>query len=368
MIKDVSGHRPARMGVRACFATALSAALLCSVSVPAGAVDLPSPAIGDSPSIGVDASQITGLLEEHPAFHQSPGAIRNEFGGNGSHEVVALQEAYTCTGIVYRVYNRILQRGQGFEEPAQCYGAFPESLQEPVTGVQFVYPADLDQMESARLIVLSPGIGVEPGMLDRQARVYASHGYIVAMGYNLHNWTGSQVALATAAVLGADKTPGSPLYGKVDASRTLLVGHSAGGGSVVTVNNSMDSVLQGMGFDFSTVGIVAVNQGPGDFGKLSKPVSVPGLWIRAENENIVPLPQDRLGYERTVAPAWFTVMKDAYHGTFMDMPEKSAYSAIVMAFAEYLLDGTDRAKNVFEGANYSLNTDSEFKDSERKNM
>lgn len=355
MKTEVFGHRSGRRVARALAATTMSAALLCSVAVPAGASELKLP-------------KLPNLLEEKPVFSQSPGDIRKEFGGMGTHEVTAIQEAYTCTGIVYRVYNKILQRGQGFEEPAQCYGAFPESLQEPVTGVQFVYPSDLAQMESARLIVLSPGIGVEPGMLDRQARVYASHGYIVAMGYNLHNWTGSQVALATAAVLGAHKTPGSPLYGKVDSSRTVLVGHSAGGGSVVAVNSSMDSVLQSLGFDFTTAGIVAVNQGPGDFGKVSQPVSVPGLWIRAEKEDIVPLPYDRLGYERTEGPAWFTVMRDAYHGTFMDMPEKSAYSAVVMAFTEYLLDGSQRAKKVFEGADYSLSTDTEFTDSERKNI
>lgn len=307
-------------------------------------------------------------FEKTEPFEPQAGSLRQQFGAVGTHEVTSTRTPLACDGVVYTIYNQILREMHGTHGTTDCYDVFPESLTGNPVGVQMVYPTDIASMESAPLIVLSPGIGTEPGFYDRQARLYASHGYVVAIGYNFTNWFGPQMVLAAANAVVESQNEASPLHNKIDFSRTLLVGHSAGGGSAIFLNDSMDKPLQNMGVDMHTRGVVAINPGPSDGGLLSEPTDIPTLVAVAENESIVPEGMDRRGYEEAVGPAWLAVVNGSYHGTYLDLVDKNVLGSMVLSFGEYLLEGTPRATAVYEGPNYSLATDSELSGVERKNI
>lgn len=100
----------------------------------------------------------------------------------------------------------------------------------------------------------------------------------------------------------------------------------------------------------------------------SAPLMVLSLVAIAEYEDIVPLDADRRAYRDAAGPAWEAVVTGSYHGTYLDDPSKNVLGSLVMSFSEYVLDGTNRAKAVCEGANYGLATDSELKDVQRKGV
>ncbi|EPD47813.1 alpha/beta hydrolase [Corynebacterium sp. HFH0082] len=301
-------------------------------------------------------------------FAPEAGQLRKEFGAMGSHPVAATREAMPCDGVVYTIYNRVLRDLHGLNDSTGCYDVLPESANASPVGAQLIYPADIDSMESAPLMVLSPGIGTEPGMYDAQARLYASHGYVVALGYNFTNWFAPQMVLAASVAAAANEDESTPLAGKIDFSRTMLVGHSAGGGSAIFLNNRMDKAFQAAGIDMVTRGLVAINPGPSDAGLISTPPEIPSLVAIAEHEDIVPLDADRRGYRDAAGPAWEAVVTGSYHGTYLDDPSKNVLGSLVLSFSEYVLDGTNRAKAVYEGANYGLAAASELKDVQRKGV
>lgn len=301
-------------------------------------------------------------------FSPEAGQLRKEFGAMGSHPVAATREAMPCDGVVYTIYNRVLRDLHGLHGTTGCYDVLPESANASPVGAQLIYPADIDSMESAPLMVLSPGIGTEPGMYDAQARLYASHGYVVALGYNFTNWFAPQMVLAATVAAAANEDESTPLAGKIDFSRTMLVGHSAGGGSAIFLNSRMDKAFQAAGIDMVTRGLVAINPGPSDAGLISTPPEIPSLVAIAEHEDIVPFDADRRGYRDAEGPAWEAVVTGSYHGTYLDDPSKNVLGSLVLSFSEYVLGGTSRAKAVYEGANYGLATDSELKDVQRKGV
>lgn len=301
---------------------------------------------------------LTGIRLTAP-YSQDAGQIRSTFGTAGSHDTASTIVSHECTSTFHRLYNLVLKYQQGVASPAPCWDTAPAGS-DPIVGTQLIYPADIDSLESAPLIVLSPGIGVEPGMVSRQAALYASHGYVVSVGYSLANWFGYQVELAATAAIEAN-TKSGPLQGKIDSSNTVLVGHSAGGGSVMRVAEQLSDAMHTAGDTaFNVKGVVAINPGPADFGLASVPTTRPALILLAEHETLVPHPLSEMLYEQARGPKWLATVNGSLHGTYLDAPERSVYAGLVLSFAEYTLKGSPRAVAVYEGD--GLAQDSELHD------
>lgn len=288
-----------------------------------------------------------GTIELTTPYEQEQGSIREGWGAQGPHAVTSTAVARECSDIFHDIYNVGLRYLHGLNGEAPCYG---DAVRPEIVGSQLIYPADIASMDSAPLIVMSPGISTEPGMTSRQAERYASNGYVVALGYTTVNWFGVQLDLATAHALQANTDSSSELYQKIDTSRTLLVGHSAGGGSVARVSESLGTAVRQIADPtFQVRGTVAVNPGPADFGLASPASSVPQLYAIAENESLVPNPLSRLLYDRALGSKWWTVVKGAYHGTFLDDPDTNVYAGLVLSFGDYVLNHSAAATAVYEG-------------------
>ncbi|WKD60307.1 Alpha/beta hydrolase family protein [Corynebacterium ciconiae DSM 44920] len=307
---------------------------------------------------------LTGLRLTAP-YNEAPGAIRSTFGERGPHEVASTAVARHCTDAFYVFYNTALRYQNGVNSEPPCYGTWPSGPESPI-GSQLVYPADITSSDPAPLIVLSPGIVAEPGMLSRQAELYASHGYVVAIGYTWVNWFGHQVELAATAAIDANTTPG-PLQGKIDTSRTILVGHSAGGGSVMRVAESLGPSMHAVGDENFTVrGVVGANPGPADFGLASEPTTKPALVLFAEHETLVAHPLSEMLYNNARGPKWRATVNNAFHGTFVDAPERSVYAGLVLSFSEYVLTNSQRTRAIYNGE--GLAQDSELHNVQRANV
>ncbi|AZA11940.1 poly(ethylene terephthalate) hydrolase family protein [Corynebacterium gerontici] len=321
---------------------------------------IPQPAEDIAPKVPQPLADmgLTGTRITAP-FHSDPGAIRTEFGAPGTHPVASSLPTIDCTPI-YALYNQILRFNHGNNVPPECYGVTPEGP-NPAIGYQFIYPTDLEAGQRAPLIVLSPGIGAEPGMVHHHAEFYASHGYVVALGYSVANWFGAQMDIAALAANQTDLDPASPLYQRVDFSKILLVGHSAGGGAAIREAGLLDKLLQSVGREDARIeGTVGINPGPADFGVASPPSPVPTLVLAAEHESLVPWPLSKLAYDRATGPKWWAVVRGAEHGVYLDASELTVYDSLVISFADYTLRGSEQAARVYQGQDMLLKTDSEL--------
>lgn len=300
---------------------------------------------------------MTGLGSSAP-YQSEPGHLRTEFGAVGPHEVVQTREAVDCNGPVATIYGMVLKYANGVNEQPPCWGLLPFGGDPAFVGYDFVYPKDLS--EPAPHILLSPGLGADPGLLQRQAERYASHGYVVTVCYASLNWFGSQVALGAAGAKAANEDPEHPLHGLINLDNTVLVGHSAGGGSVVRMGELLNDVV-------TVKGIVGVNPGPSDFGLHSPTTTRPTLIIVAEHESLVPHGITDFVYNNMAAgPKWMATVNGSYHGTYNDNPDLNAYAALVLSFAEYTLTGSERSAVVYEGG--LLEQDLELSDVVKENV
>lgn len=145
------------------------------------------------------------------------GTIRADFGAPGPHAITVTKEARACDDLIHDLYADVVEATMNVHERPSCYDTFPGGTDSPI-GVQFYYPTGVAEgtVASAPLMILSPGVGANAGMID--------------------------------------------------FSRTMLVGQSAGGGSVARMGGLLDGALNGYrDVDFRTAGFVAIMPGPADF-------------------------------------------------------------------------------------------------------
>lgn len=323
--------------------------------VPTPQTSYPVP-LGPATPLATEAG-LTGL-QLTTGFLPAGGQIYHEYGHYGAHAVQSTGVITSC-GPFYQLYNEVLRLGHGVTTDISCYGTYPAGDTSWV-GSELIYPADSTSATPAPLLIMSPGIGVEPGMMQAHAEFFASHGYVVALGYSMANWFGNQMLLAAAHAATAATDPSHPLHQAIDFTASVAVGHSAGGGSALRVAELLPQAMQSLGVaDFQLQGTVGINPGPSDFGLASPPVQIPLLVLVAEHESLVAHPLSRLAYDRATGPKWWAVHAGAYHGTYLDTPLKNSYDATVLAFLRFCA-GDPAASQVFTGANYQLASDSEW--------
>ncbi|MDO5730288.1 poly(ethylene terephthalate) hydrolase family protein [Corynebacterium sphenisci] len=327
-----------------------------------------TPVAGAAPALpeGLAPGSAGSLLERPGPVDRGPApanSIRGNFSAPGPRPVAASAEAEDCDTLVMRVYTKIAEQSQGLNKVPGCYGYAPAGLNP--AGVEYVYPADLAEGETAPLVIASPGIGAEPGILDPLYRHLASHGYIVAVGFNLVNWMGTQVNAAAIAATLANADESGPLHGHVDFSRTALVGHSAGGGAVMFQAGIIEELLAPVQPDLDIRSVVALNPGPAEFGVATRPSDAPTLVVVADNETMAPVPLARARYDKLTAPAWWAGTKRTWHATALDWPENNPYAGLTLSFIDFSVRGDAAARAWYAGPGYGLAGDPELFDVER---
>ncbi|MFI6999949.1 hypothetical protein [Nocardia sp. NPDC050175] len=198
------------------------------------------------------------------------------FGGLGPHQVVQTAATVPCPGPG-------ALSGENMVVPRRCQGTFPFGSGSPV-GVQYYYPGDIDRLGKVPAVVFTPGILADPGFYDAMLKQWASYGFIVAVSFDYLNTLSEMQFIGLGGLKERDLDPASPLAGKVDFSRILLAGQSAGGGSALLASNIAPR-FRALDPTFRVVGSLALEPGPlapTNF------VPTPTLIIQNARDSVVP--------------------------------------------------------------------------------
>ena len=284
--------------------------------------------------------------------------IQNQYSNLGRYATTSTRTSQPC-GPAYSVYNWILKTQHNNKMDHTCWGSFPDGTKNPVD-VQFVYPKNIAKMGKLPVIIYTPGVAAEPGQVIHNYKMWASHGYIVAVAYTYANWTGYTDVLGAAHLLTESKDAKSPLFGHIDSSKVVLTGHSAGGGSTESGAGWLLPTVEKQFPGLKVVAAVPLQPGPGVF-VMGKYVQVPTFYVTGEKDTICFDSAVRARYkEVTKVPAWIGMVKGAYHGQAMDHWKYSAFAASVLAFANMYVKNDQTARQIFVGPNYFLAKDAAF--------
>ncbi|WP_194834493.1 hypothetical protein [Nocardia sp. XZ_19_369] len=228
--------------------------------------------------LGVAISVISVLAAHATAAHADPDTqdLDTLFGGLGSHQVVQTAATVACPGPG-------ALSGENMVVPRRCQGTFPFGSGSPV-GVQYYYPADIDQVGKAPAIVFSPGILTDPGFYDAMLRQWASYGFVVAVSFDYLNTLSEMQFVGLAGLKERDLDPASPLAGRIDFGRIVLAGQSAGGGSALLAAN-IAPWFHAIDPTFRVVGSLAMQPGPL---AATNFVPTPTLIIQNGRDSVVP--------------------------------------------------------------------------------
>ncbi|WP_433671263.1 hypothetical protein ACQP06_06750 [Nocardia sp. CA-136227] len=125
----------------------------------------------------------TASAEEPPGPEPTAQA---RYGGTGPHPVATNAQVGPCQASIVGFVQNVAVHIFGNTDDLTCTAAFPNGLDSPA-GVNTYFPADIAELPSAPLIVLTGGIDANPGMYDRLARQWASQGFVVTIPYEWFN-------------------------------------------------------------------------------------------------------------------------------------------------------------------------------------
>ena len=178
--------------------------------------------------------------------------------------------------------------------------------------------------------------------------VELSHmGYIVIANDENMSADGTAQLYSLDFVINEGNNPDSPLYGKVDASRVALIGHSQGGRS--SVNASTDSRVK------CVISIAGSN-----FDYEAELDTKPTLFFGGTKDWIVS-PEQWLvtAFDAVRGPAVYGCLNDATHTTCTSDP--SQYTYYIDKWCDAWLNGNDQSKGIFRNGG-EMSTDGRWTD------
>ncbi len=334
----------------------LVSAAFAATSVLVCATGLAAATPSDDPS-GPPSPGQGPLAALYPPIVQ--GGIQAQFGTRGPHPVSVSEELTPCTGPASAIKARIAElAGARAADELDCSHAFPSGTDAPVKVVYF-YPSDLPQLAPAPLVVWFPGITSDPGNYKMLASLWASRGFVVAIGYNFINSFPTDHVWATQAVIAEASRPDSPLYNRVDFGRTVLGGHSGGAGAADWGAVILPAIAADIDPRLRVIGAMSVEPGPqGDV--IGPALTVPVLQITGTRDPFT-MPNAFLMHYTTVqSPAYLATVVNGTHFSIKDgMPDNPA-AALTTAFIEHLAGTDTAADQVFVGPNWTLAQDPSF--------
>lgn len=286
------------------------------------------------------------------------------YGGTGPHPVATDARVGPCQDSVVGFVQNVAVHIFGNTDDLTCTAAFPNGLDSPA-GVDTYYPADIADLGSAPLVVLTGGIDANPGMYDSLARQWTSQGFIVEIPYEWFNSLAYVPAAGLALAIMHDRDPNSPLFGKVDLSHTILAGHSAGGAAAQQLASVLPGVAAAIDPTLRVAGILAIEPGPLAIGPL---LTVPTLFLTGVNDFVVPdfawvrWWQYNLTFN---APAWIANARGVSHFSPVDGADAYRSSGTAVAWLRYLAFGDETAGQFFVGPDWRLPRDKTYFSVER---
>ncbi|MEU8896347.1 alpha/beta hydrolase [Nocardia sp. NPDC048505] len=304
------------------------------------------------------AVAVCALAATATADDLAPGTTAQRlFGGPGPHPVATTVRTNSCQDSVFGMIQHIAVHLFGNRDSPTCTQAFPNGLESPI-GVNTYYPGDLTA--PAPLLVFTPGINSNPGMYDALARQWASHGFVVVLPYDYVNSLAHVPTLGLATAVLAARDPNSPLYGRIDLSRTVFGGHSAGGQAALQAGALFPGVAAAIDPALRIAGVLAIQPGPLALGTL---LEVPTLFLTGFNDWVVPDFAWVRWWQYNLtgrAPAWIANARGVSHFSPVDGLDAYLSAGTALAYLRYLAYGDDTAARFFTGSDWLLPQDKTY--------
>ncbi|MFI6042856.1 alpha/beta hydrolase [Nocardia sp. NPDC051321] len=313
--------------------------------------------------IAVVAATVAVLAAVAPsaiADQPEPGATaQSVFNKPGPYPVATTVRTNPCQESVWGMFQHIVVHMLGNRDDMTCTQAFPNGLESPV-GVNTYYPANIAELPDAPLMVFTSGFDANPGMYDALARQWASNGFVVVIPYEFFNSLLYVPTLGVATAVVANRDPNSPLYNKIDLSRTLFGGHSGGGQAALQAGTALPGIASMIDPAMRVRGVLAIEPGPLAVGAL---VSLPTLFLTGYNDWVVPdfawvrWWQYNLSFQ---APAWIANARGVSHFSPVDGLDNYLSAGTALAWLRYQAFGDEVAKDYFVGPDWRLPADKTY--------
>ncbi|AZC26790.1 MULTISPECIES: alpha/beta hydrolase [Pseudomonas] len=294
---------------------------------------------------------LVGASQLVPAF----GLANEQFAKTaGPYNVSTNAVLGDCRGLL-GVLARILL----LDNSVQCNQSFPYGFSNPIS-TSVYYPSNIKTLDKLPVINFVGGILSNQGQYTNLLRLWASYGFIVVVSSDFINTAPSMHVLGAVELSKLNQDPTSPLFGKVDLSRTIVAGHSAGGGASILSSSLAPETLRAIDPQLSFIGSLPIEPGPIGLGST---VRTPTLVLTGAADVVVPAwAWPRLwqgGLIRTV-PGWSATAHNATHFSPVRVVRENEFAGITTAWVLYVAKNDPAAREYFVGKDYKLAQDPQF--------
>ncbi|PVH26547.1 poly(ethylene terephthalate) hydrolase family protein [Sphingobacterium corticibacter] len=298
---------------------------------------------------------ISPVIKSQPAF----GLANAEYNKLGPYSVSTINATrQNCKGFAGSIQN-ILGSLKIVDPNVRCNDAFPYGFADRRVTEVF-YPSNIESLGKVPVINFVGGLLSNAANYDAIINLWTSYGFIVVNTNNFINFSPSLQVTGLTEIVDQNRNPESPLYNKVDLSRILVSGHSAGGGSAILITAVPPKTLQTIDPEIRIVGSFPLQA---SFNATGVGVNVPTLILTGEINLIVPPILQGLKWQYRFikkVPAWYMVTKNSNHGTPVLELARNDYAGITVAWILYRGKNDAAASRYFIGSSYLATQDPAF--------
>ncbi|MGC5698692.1 adenylate cyclase [Pseudomonas sp. NFXW11] len=253
----------------------------------------------------------------------------------------------------------VLARIMLLDNSIQCNQSFPYGFSSPIS-TSVYYPANIKTLDKLPVINFVGGILSNQGQYTDLLRLWASYGFVVVVSSDFINTAPSMHVLGALELSKLNQDPTSPLFGKVDLARTIVAGHSAGGGASLLSSSLPANTLKGIDPQLNFIGSLPIEPGPIGFGST---VRTPTLVLTGAADVVVPAwawPRLWQGGLIKTVPGWSATAHNATHFSPVRSVPENEFAGISTAWMLYIGKNDPAAKDYFVGEDYKLAKDPQF--------
>ncbi|SFN37943.1 Chlorophyllase enzyme [Chryseobacterium oleae] len=290
-------------------------------------------------------------------FFPVTGQANEQYGSMGPYAVstdAVLGDCGNLGGIIVDV----LQSINVLDHTIQCTNNFPFGNGSPIM-TSVYYPSNIANMDKLPVVNFVGGILSNEGNYAQMLKLWASHGFVVVVSSDFINSMPEMHILGALKASKLNKDTQSPLYGKIDMSRMIIAGHSAGGGASLLTSSIPDTALKLIDPALKVVGSLPIEPGPA---AVSFTVKAPTLILTGRLDIVVMPWYTKLHQSHLLnqSPAWAATATTATHFSPTMEISKNEFAGISVAWLKYTGYNDADARTYFVGPNYKLKSDSQF--------
>ncbi|PVH26546.1 poly(ethylene terephthalate) hydrolase family protein [Sphingobacterium corticibacter] len=292
------------------------------------------------------------------AISSAFGTANNQYGKPGPYEVATNAVRGDCRQL-FGIASKVLAAIKLLDPEIRCSPAFPYGFEQNFSTEVF-YPADIQNLEKLPVINFVGGILSNQGHYDALIKLWTSYGFVVINSNNFINTAPTMHIYGAIEAAKLNDNPKSPLYKKIDLSKMLIAGHSAGGGASILLSSLSQKTLNIIDPRIRIIGSFPIQPGPLALGIT---VKYPTFITTGELDLIVsPLGWPILWQSNLInhVPSWIATARYATHfSPTLDL-KRNEFAGISVAWMLYRGQNDSTASRYFLGSDYLLSSDPQF--------